>query len=267
MSSPASILPQTLQSITSIKLRELRKQRKGFETRRKKALEVAEDAKDEQARLRILLTGWARMHTSNPDKPLEEFRDRGIQHHGGLSVTNIRRFLEQAQYDPSIPPSLMKELEGDLCRNMDCISRKFDYADLYSRLLFEWLRSDASSLVDIDMPEDDSADSAFEVVPDTQKTRLLQLSEKFESVVFTPGEVDVTEIEELLNGLFPDKESKMALDYVRKATKDFGKTFLVNSAPFDHTNLRRCINGLLHSDLLSNKRRILSTISFKTRSS
>lgn len=59
---------------------------------------------------------------------------------------------------------------------MDCISRKFDYADLYSRLLTEWLRSDASSLVDIDMPEDDSADSAFEVVPDTQKTRLLSLA-------------------------------------------------------------------------------------------
>lgn len=255
MSSPASILPQTLQSITSIKLRELRKQRKGFETRRKKALEDAEDAKDEQARLRILLTGWARMHTSNADKPLEEFRDGDIQHHGGLSVTNIRRFLEQAQYDPSIPPSLMKELEGDLCRNMDCISRKFDYADLYSRLLTEWLRSDASSLVDIDMPEDDSADSAFEVVPDTQKTRLLQLSEKFESVVFTPGEVDVTEIEELLNGLFPDKDSKKALDYVRNATKDFGKTFLVNSAPFDHTTLRRCINGLLHSDLLSEQKK------------
>lgn len=172
-----------------------------------------------------------------------------------LSVTNIRRFLEQAQYDPYIPPSLMKELEGDLCRNMDCISLKFDYADLYSRLLTEWLRCDASSLVDIDMPEDDSADSAFEVVPDTQKTRLLQLSEKFESVVFTPGEVDATEIEELLNGFFPDKESKMALDYVRKATKDFGKTFLVNSAPFDHTTLRQCINGLLHSDLLSEQKK------------
>lgn len=107
MASSASILPQTLQSIT-IKLRELRKQRKGFETRRKKVLEDAEDAKDEQARLRILLTGWARMHTSNADTPLEEFLDRDIQNHGGLSVTNIRRFLEQAQYDPSIPSSLLR---------------------------------------------------------------------------------------------------------------------------------------------------------------
>lgn len=222
MASSASILPQTLQSITSIKLRELRKQRKGFETRRKKVLEDAEDAKDEQARLRILLTGWARMHTSNADKPLEEFLDRDIQNHGGLSVTNIRRFLEQAQYDPSIPSSLLRELEGDLCRNMDRISRKFDYADLYSRLLTEWLLSDASSRVDIDMPD---AESAFEVVPDTQKTRLLQLSEKFESVVFTPGEVDVTEIEKLLNGLFPDEDCKKALDYVRDETKYFGSTF------------------------------------------
>lgn len=255
MSSPARILPQTLHSITSIKLGELRKQRKGFETRRKKVLEDAEDAKDEQARLRILLTGWARMHTSNADKPLEEFRDGDIQHHGGLSVTNIRRFLDQAQYDPSIPPTLMKELEGDLCRNMDHISRKFDYADLYSQLLTEWLQSDASSPMDIDMTEDDSADSAFEVVPDTQKTRLLQLSEKFESVVFTPGEVDVKEIEQLLNGLFPDEHSKIALYNVRNATKHFSKTFLVNSAPFDHTTLRLCINRLLQSELLSEQKK------------
>lgn len=252
MASSASILPQTLQSITSIKLRELRKQRKGFETRRKKVLEDAEDAKDEQARLRILLTGWARMHTSNADKPLEEFLDRDIQNHGGLSVTNIRRFLEQAQYDPSIPSFLLRELEGDLCRNMDRISRKFDYADLYSRLLTEWLRSDASSRVDIDMPD---AESAFEVVPDTQKTRLLQLSEKFESVVFTPGEVDVTEIEKLLNGLFPDEDCKKALDYVRDETKYFGSTFLVKSAHFDHTVLRRCINGIIRSDLLSEQKK------------
>lgn len=153
MSSSDSILPQTLQSITSIKLRELRKQLKGFETRRKKILEDVEDAKDEKARLRILLTGWARMYNSNADKRLEEFRDGDIQHHGGLSVTNIRRFLEQSQYDQSIPSSLLRELEGDLCRNMDRISRKFDYADLYSRLLTEWLGSDASSRVDMDMPE------------------------------------------------------------------------------------------------------------------
>ena len=255
MSSSASILPQTLQSITSIKLRELRKQRKGFETRRKKILEDVEDAKDEQARLRILLTGWAKLHTSNADMPLEEFLDWNIQHHGGLSVSNMRRFLEQSQYDPSIPSSLLKELEGDLYRNMDRISRKFDYADLYSRLFTEWLRSDASSRVDIDLPEDDSAEPAFEVVPDTQKTRLLQLSEKFESVVFSPGEVDVTEIEKLLDGLFSDEDCKKALRHVQKATKSFGKGLVVNSAPFDHTSLRRCINGLLHSDLLSEQKK------------
>lgn len=255
MSSSASILPQTLQSITSIKLRELRKQRKGFETRRKKILEDVENAKDEQARLRILLTGWARMHTSNAEKPLEEFLDGDIQHHGGLSVTNIRRFLEQAQYDPSIPSPFLRELEGDLYRNMDRISLKFDYADLYSRLLTEWLQSDASSHVEIDMPEDDSAGSAFEVVPDTQKTRLLQLSEKFESVVFTPGEVDVEEIEKLLNGLFSDEDCKKALDSLGNATKYFGQTFLANSAPFNHDILRRCINALLHSDLLSEQKK------------
>lgn len=261
MSSSASILPQTLQSITSIKLGELRKQRKGFESRRNKILEEIQDAKDEQARLRVLLTGWARMHsTSNADTPLEEFEDLEIQHNGGLSVTNIRRFLEQSLYDPSIPPSLLRELEGDLFRNIDRISRKFDYADLYSRLLTEWLQSDASSssrfMENINMPEeDDSAETAFEVLLDTQKTRLLQLSEKFESVVFSPGEVDVAEIEKLLDGLFSDEHCKRALSRIQDATRSFGKAFVVNPAPFDHTSLRQCINGLLQSDLLSEQKK------------
>lgn len=255
MSSSSSILPQTLQSITSIKLRELRKQREAFESRKRNILQDLEDAGDEQTKLHVLLSGLARMHTSNADKPLEEYSDWELADGlGELSLTNTRRFLDQSKYDPSIPPSLLNEFEQELCQILDCRQRKLDYADLYARLLTEWLSSDASSHVDISMPESDLADSTFEVV-ETQKTRLQQLSEKFESVVFTPLEVNVADIETLLNGLFSGDEGTKTLHRLRERTKSFGDNFAADTKPFTCDVLRWCIKGLLQSDLLSDQKK------------
>lgn len=255
MSSSSSILPQTLQSITSIKLRELRKQREVFEFRKQKLLQDVEAAGDEQTKVRVLLSALARMHTSNAEKPLEEFHDWELADGlGELSLTNIRRFLDQSTYDPSIPSSLLNEFEQELRQTLDRGQRKLDYADLYARLLTEWLSSDASSHVDVSMPEGDVADSAFEVV-ETQKTRLLQLSEKFESVVFTPLEVNVAEIENLLNGLFSGDEGTKTLRLLRESQKLFGDNFAARTKPFDHDVLNWCIKGLLQSDLLSDQKK------------
>lgn len=255
MSSSSSILPQTLQSITSIKLRELRKQREVFESRKKNILQDVKNAVDEQTKVRVLLSGLARMHTSNAEKPLEEFGDWELGDGlGELSLTNVRRFLDQSKYDPSIPDSLLDEFEHELHQNLDRRQRKLDYADLYARLLTEWLSSDASSHVDISMPENDITDSAFEVV-ETQKTRLLQLSEKFESVVFTPLDVNVADIENLLNGLFSGEERTKALDLLRERHKTFGDSFAATTKPFDLDVLRWCIKGLLQSDLLSDQKK------------
>lgn len=255
MSSSSSILPQTLQSITSIKLHELCKRREVFESRKESIIQDVENADDEQTKVRVLLSGLARMHTVNADTTLEEFNDlEQADGLGELSLTNIRRFLDQSKYDPSIPPSLLDEFEKELHRILDCRQRKLDYADLYGRLLTEWLSSDASSHVDISMPEGDLTDSAFEVV-ETQKTRLQQLSEKFESVVFTPLEVNVADIENLLNGFFSGDESTRALSLLRERHKIFGDRFAAKTKPFGHDVLCLCIKGLLQSDLLSDQKK------------
>lgn len=255
MSSSSSILPQTLQSITSIKLRELRKQREVFESRKKNILQDVENASDKQTKVRVLLSGIARMHTSNADKPLEELSDLDLEDdQGELSLTNIRRFLDQSKYDPSIPSSLLDEFEQELLHNLHRRQRKLDYADLYARLLTEWLSSDAASHVDISIPGTDPTDSAFEVV-ETQKTRLQQLSEKFESMVFTPLEVNVADIENLLSGLFPGDDGTKALRLLRERHRNFGDTFAARPKPFDHDVLSWCIKGLLQSDLLSDQKK------------
>lgn len=254
MSSSSSILSQTLQSITAIKLRELLKQRETFNSRKKSILVDVENATDEELKVRLLLSGLARMHASGAGKSLEELQGSELEDHlGDLSLSNIRRFSDQSKYDPSMTSSLLEEFADDLHKILDRKTRRFDYADLYSRLLTEWLESDASSPMDVTAPENDPSDGTFEMV-ETQKTRLQQLSEKFESIVFTPLEVNAAKIEDLLTRLFSDEEATMSLHWLRTNIKRFGDTFAAKLKPFDHDVLRWCINGLLQSDLLSDQK-------------
>ena len=58
------------------------------------------------------------------------------------SLKNIRRYVEQSKYDPSVPQTLLQTFEQDLRYKLDQRQKKYDYADLYARLLTEWLSCD-----------------------------------------------------------------------------------------------------------------------------
>jgi hypothetical protein len=164
MSSPASVLSQTLQSFTNTKVRESGKQRKWFEGRKAKILQDVDSADGRQTRVRFLLTG------------LESLARSGV----GLSklwstdsneslLGNIRRYLDQSDYDPSISDAMLQRFERDLTTRLNQQSHQFDYADLYSRLLSEWLDPNASTIAEVSPTESGSLDGAFEVV---EKDRL-----------------------------------------------------------------------------------------------
>lgn len=254
MSLATSIHP-TLQSITSIKIRELRKQHEEFESCKKTILDDVEHATDEHSKLRILLSGLTGMQTSNAKNSRDKLHDSDDQEHlENLSLNNIRRFLDHSEYDSSISSPVLKGFEQKLHKYLDQKSQKLDFAHLYSMLLTEWLSSDASSLTAASKPEDDAMDVDYEVV-ETQKTQLQQLGEKFESVVFTPLEIDVGNIENFLKGLFSDKAAIKPLRTLRDSIKKFGLSFAATLKPFNHEVLRWCIKGLLRNDLLGNQKK------------
>lgn len=253
MSSSRSMLSQTLQSITTIKLRELQKQRNSFDGRKAKILAQVNEATDEQRKIRLLLEGIAKLHASNTERKLEDIPDfelDGITGH--LPLSNIRRFVEQSRYDPSIPASKLDEFQVQLHEILNQKSRKLEYAGLYSRLLTEWLSSDATTVTETS--DTASLDEDFEIV-EKQKERLHQLSEKFESVVFTPGDVDVEQIQEMLQTLFATEDAAKALGTLRQRISEFGYHLADEPKPFTRDVLQWCIRGLLQSDLLSDQKK------------
>lgn len=127
-----------------------------------------------------------------------------------------------------------------------------EYAGLYSQLLTEWLSSDAAT--DTETPDTASLDGDFEIV-EKQKERLHQLSEKFESVVFTPGDVDVEQIQGMLQARFANEDAAKALGTLRQRISNFGHRLANQSTPFTPVVLEWCISGLLQSDLLSDQKK------------
>ena len=120
MASPTSVLNKTLQSITLSKIRELETLRKSYESRKREYLAQADVAATEQNRLTCLLTAVEELY---PPAAKDD------------SLSNIQRWLDQSQYDASIPESKLVSFSQQLRSKLDIQSRKLDMAHLYSRLL------------------------------------------------------------------------------------------------------------------------------------
>jgi hypothetical protein len=254
MSSPSSVLSQTLQSITTTKIRELRKQRDAFETRKAKVLEDYACAKDHGARIRVLLAGLGVSDVSDVSAPATGV---GLidHHHQDPELKNIHRFLDQSCYDPSISSPMLQDFAAGLRLRLDQQSRKFDYADLYSRLLLEWLHPSGNPIADSPTTDGSgSLDGAFQLV---ERDRLQQLRDKFEAVVFEPIVTDEIEIDNYMSSMFPedDDEASRALRELRETVKSFGNDFCGRKTPFDLTVLRWCIGSLLKNDLLRDEQK------------
>ncbi|KAL8879835.1 MAG: hypothetical protein Q9198_002632 [Flavoplaca austrocitrina] len=258
MSSSAGILSQTLQSITNTKISELRKQRESFANFKGDLLASVDTTTDQVVRVRKLLSAIGGC-TTESGKKLEDLQDHDVSSStGNLSLKNIRRFLDQSEYDPSIPRPLLKEWEHGLRRVLDQMTRKLDYADLYARLLTEWLADTSAATTPPPQASTgengEPSDEPFELVA---QTKLQQLQEMFESYVFTPLDTDTAAITHYLDGLFDGEDAAKALQALRKEVRDIGSYLTTFSNPFDHGVLEWCINGLLKNDLLTEHKKTL----------
>ncbi|RHZ64481.1 hypothetical protein CDV55_100861 [Aspergillus turcosus] len=151
-----------------------------------------------------------------------------------VTIGHIERWLDQARYD-SRP------------------RRKLSLADLYARLLTEWMNpsNDRSN----PKAKDDPDDEDFLIVEERQKQRLQRLCDQFEAVVFEPHETEEQEIHTFLEDLFVEDSQKLALNELRDLVNDRCQTFWTAEEPFNRINLSNCIKGLLTQDLLSDGKR------------
>ncbi|KAL5393323.1 hypothetical protein DPSP01_000146 [Paraphaeosphaeria sporulosa] len=257
MASSGSVFSKTLQDITTTKLEELAGQRAAFEKQYKELLDKASKVTDQLEWLYILADGIKSCLTVATEPSKDGKSGRVVLGSTGNSrletdLKNLDRFLEQARYDPSVSPKVLKNWENMLLQYLSIQSNKYQYADLYGRLVTEWLSSEKSALSEGDTESGED----FEELPGTKK---LEARAKWEQAVFEPADVDEQELKAYLERLFSiseesDSDVGAGLEELRRKVAAF-ESGLSSSQQFNVHTLRWVIQSLQSSDLLSNEKR------------
>ena len=251
MASTASVFSQTLQDLTQAKLDELSKKLVAFEKQKAEILKEIEGITEPQAQLQQLLSGVEKCFQTQHQRGDAMARIvSGFANHD-LSLSNIRRFLGEAKYDPSISSTLMERWKRTLQQKLDQQSAKLAYAKLYGELTNEWLASEKQPVA----PTESSTSDDFEKVENRMK---LQSRADWEGAVFSPLETDQKAIAVYLATLITSTgengQATKALIELRRSVASFEKQLSVPGQFNEHT-LRWTIQGLLGSQLLGNEER------------
>lgn len=240
MTNKSSFLSQTLQSITTTKKREQDKRRRNFESRKSKLVQTVDACENQTAKLEALLSGLEELSFSNKGVLF-------VDNDQEKSIQNIRRYLEQSRHDPSVSKNILHRFETKIREKLDQESERFNFANLYYRLLTEWTSTDSKPIAASERKEEE-LDGSFEHF---QRYNLQNLKDKFSSVVFTPLETDEVEIDNYLNSLFDDEHAEKILNDLRANVARFAADFKQRANPFDPSVLKQCIRALLTNDLLN----------------
>lgn len=230
--------------MTELKIDELKRMQRSYEQRKAELLVAVEDAghaaKDQRARVSTLLSGIKKLDPSSENDD---------------DLTNMSRWLDQAGYDRSISTAKLTSFEKTLRLKLDCQSRRLELADLHAQLLEEWIQQTVSSGNPLSTKVDKlvlDQEDEFEVVEEGQ---IPQLREKFESIAFTPLEVNAEDIDRHLSKFFPGDKGTKALEELRENVKEYGDDALDGMKIFTDETLQYCIQDLLQNELLSDEKK------------
>ncbi|CAA9958470.1 hypothetical protein PTMSG1_02028 [Pyrenophora teres f. maculata] len=255
-SASGSVFGQTLHTITTTKLEELTKQRVAFEEEYSALLDAAKAETDPLKRVGLLLDGSkACLGIQTEDKGSKDDRTSRVVTNGSRNIRletdirNLDRFIEQARFDSSVSSKVIADWEKTLLQYLSVQSTKFQYADLYGKLVTEWLSSETTTGGDGDV----EMSEIFEEIPGA---KMLASRVEWEKNVFQAADVDEQELHLYLQELFVvnKKAGTAAIHELRQKVGEFEKNFN-DSAQFNQFTLRETIQGLQNSDLLSNEKR------------
>ncbi|OJD34679.1 reverse transcriptase [Diplodia corticola] len=242
----------TLRHVTDRKLAKLAENRRAFEAQKTAMLSASSKADNAAEKVRILIAA---------------FKDNKIAfNEGQSSVKNIERFLDQVRHDPSVSLTLLAEWKGWLEQSLDVHTDKYNYADLFGRLVTEWIEnpSDAmsqlnshSSATKEDLPEAASASSgdasdSFDVVGREEMHEQRQTLEQF---IFNEPKVDTAALKKYLDDLFvaTKKSKRMDKTPLERLRDDIGKW--KGDISVGEDTIRWAIKGILKGDLFTGQKR------------
>jgi len=256
-----SAFSQTLNSITDTKLQVLSKQHTDFAAHRDGVLSRAKQATDLRERIRILLGGINSLHVKGGvelvgDQPATPISTIAAS---TADIRNIKLFLDQVRQDTDVGKSLLDGWEEKLTDIFRKETIKFEYAELFGKLLIQWVSgsADATGAAVVEAPSDDVEMDESSTISDFQNIGRKEMHEQraqFESIVFKPLETDADAIEKYLQSVFSSKEARRQLADCRLELESFGRRLFDN--PFTPETVKSTIKSLLSADLLSNEKRI-----------
>lgn len=249
-------LPQTLRSITATKIGELSKQRALFDQRKVEIANAAASAPNLRAKAQTLLEGVTKLKGHSNDafdkEELDDPNELGDVLLSTLIVdgseraahVNIRRFLLQGQYDPSISEWALKNWIAQLEQEVKHFELKHEHASFYSGLVTEWLAN----------LDGETAESEGSAAVKVGRTEMHEQRATWEGYVFNPASVNVDGINSYLDSLFTSSSlSQKALEDLRKKVRSFGDSFFAQKN-FTVNDLKWVTKALLKSDLLTKEK-------------
>lgn len=251
-----SVFSGTLQTITSAKLEELSNHHSTFQKQHATLLSAAKEERDPLRRLiqvvndtKLCLGVKTTSANANGSRPGRVITGGTRNSRLETDLMNVDRFLDQARFDPSVSPDVLKEWEEKLMRHVTIQATKFQYASLYGKLVTEWLSSEQTGVAVGDVGMSDS----FEELPSVKK---LEARREWEKSVFEPAPVNLAALKAYLEQLFDTdkKKAASALSDLRKKVRNFESSLTSSSQFYSHT-LQWVIKSLQSSDLLSNEKR------------
>jgi hypothetical protein len=227
------ILSQTLHSITSIKLSQLHKQKRDYESAKSSLLDEAMCEANNKKRAKILIEGVEDLPTMTPvdDSPM-------------ISLENLKLFVDQARYDPSIPDSFLGTYENALRNELDMQSAKYSFAELYGKLVTEWIEAGKIGA--------DDREAGF--VP-VGREEMHEQRATWEEYVLKAKETDPKHIKAYLKSLFQNsKDVQVAFKKIVESLEEFQEAW-DNETHFSPSTVADAIQGLLKSDSLTDQKR------------
>ncbi|OAP57909.1 hypothetical protein AYL99_08647 [Fonsecaea erecta] len=249
----SSALPETLRSVTSTKILEVRKQRDQYEASKNDIIREAKPVKDDLERTCKLLVGSCRQAgiTVVNDESCDSDSETDPASDLARTRRNQQLFLRQAGKDPAFASEIVHRIHDELVEYLSLKSVQHEHAQFFSELVTEWL----SSPTDISPRQSEHGsmeESSFESVG---RKEMHEQRAQWESIVFSNSENDDTEIHRYLNQLFKSEKSiSKSFKSIETSTRAFCNTLRCTAELFSANDLKMTITSLLRTDLLSDEK-------------
>lgn len=268
-SASGSPFAQTLKAISQLKYSQLDKAHSSFKERHNAALAIAnDDTLDAREKVTQLIRETRRVSGQDPDATTKHWRDRrrkGIDWNDKDLPTKQSELLRLeaaanlAAHDRNVSAEQLTAHVDRLAKGFGYEEQKYVYAELFAKLLGEWLdhgadegkSSGENKEEGMCIPIDVEVGSKLTSSPVAQPAGRAEMHEQraqFEEYVYSPLNMDKEKIEKYLEGLFTDTVQK------RKALEDLRthiKHLCDNTPEIDEEDVTDLIQGLIKSDLLS----------------